>query len=145
MHGKVLWLLATAIGAIAAGSCAGAPARILLEPIELPIKEEPAFLPAEHQTLPGRTSTPDLVARLKSEFPALISSRASIAVACESLLMLWVGVSFFFAMKSIRSQRAAKQVIQAEPAAGRLSARFRLYLHSVAALLRAGLIRRQAA
>ena len=31
----------------------------------------------------------------------------TIAVISESILILWVGISFFFAIKSIRSQRAA--------------------------------------
>ena len=38
---------------------------------------------------------------------AALGYSQTIAATCESLLMLWVGVSFFFAIKSVRSQRAA--------------------------------------
>ena|SRR5688572_19979201 len=36
-----------------------------------------------------------------------IGQSYSIEVVSDSILMLWVGISFFFAIKSIRSQRVA--------------------------------------
>ena len=42
-----------------------------------------------------------------AEAIAAIGYSQTIAATCESLLMLWFGLSFFFAIKSIRSQRAA--------------------------------------
>ena len=42
-----------------------------------------------------------------AEAIAALGHSQDIGAVCEALLMLWVGISFFFAIRSIRSQRAA--------------------------------------
>ena len=42
-----------------------------------------------------------------AEAIAALGHARDIGAVCEALLMLWVGISFFFAVRSIRSQRAA--------------------------------------
>lgn len=93
MYGKTLLTLFVAIAVLLLTSCAGIPSQSMPDPIELPIRHEPAFDVIGEAELPlaakiaRRRSTAELVAVLKTQFPELASNRASLTLVEEQWIL----------------------------------------------------------
>jgi hypothetical protein len=91
MRTRLLRPLMSAALVATLSACVSTPREPAPEPLELPVKDEPASIPARYSDLPTATmavrwTTNDLKEQLKNEFTTLALDRSSLVLVDEGLV-----------------------------------------------------------